>query len=240
MKKNKQIHERLNKLLEILPKRPRTVLEKLLKNGSVSTYDLGQLGYDQPPRAAQDLKEHGVKLTTTFGKHPKSGARMAIYSLADQKIEDIEKFKGRSAFPKHFRNKLFEAHGSKCNLCGEKCAVGVLQIDHRIPFIIAGQEEQLNIPDYQPLCGSHQRLKSWACEHCPNLLDKKKEVCKECYWAYPESDYKHVGTIHEKRVSISWIGKEEITEYEEISDFAKKNAISIQQAIKMMIKNSRS
>ncbi len=55
-----KMSQRYAELLARLGKRPKAVLERILKNGSVSTYELGQLGYDQPPRAAQDLKEAGV------------------------------------------------------------------------------------------------------------------------------------------------------------------------------------
>ena len=54
-------------LLPTLGKRPRVVLEHILKNGSVSTYELGQLGYDQPPRAA---KGSGCKTQCRFWETP--------------------------------------------------------------------------------------------------------------------------------------------------------------------------
>lgn len=146
-------------LLENLGKRPRAVLEKILENGSVSTYELGQLGYDQPPRAAQDLKECGVKLKVAFGKHPKTGARMAIYSLADSAEAELQAAAGRRIFPSTFRADVLHAHGSRCNLCGTPYPPKSLSLDHRIPFIVGGESDDLRVRDFQPLCGSHQRKK---------------------------------------------------------------------------------
>jgi len=38
------------------------------------------------------------------------------------------------------------------------------------------------------------------------------EVCRSCYWAYPES-YSHVATLAQRRLDIVWAG-EEVAEYE--------------------------
>lgn len=229
--------DELIKFLEQLNKRPRRVLEKLLENGSVSTYELGQLGYDQPPRAAQDLKEAGVSLQTNFGKHPKTGARMAIYSLAPDQNLKLGLKLGRIAFPKKFRQELLVTHKNRCNLCNTKYPSVSLQIDHRIPFIIGGEPESLELDDYQCLCASHQRSKSWECEHCPNRDEKKEDVCRECYWAFPEGDYHHVATILEKRIDLTWRGSEEINDYERMVRIAKSKNVGLPYLIKAFLRS---
>lgn len=227
--------KKIEQLLRTLGKRPRTVLEKIVENGSVSTYELGQLGYDQPPRAAQDLKEAGVKLKTTFGKHPETGARMGIYSLDPDQSGNNDNFKGRTAFPKKFRQDLFKHYDQKCNLCNSKYPSGVLQIDHRVPYLIAGDSEDLKIEDFMPLCGSHQRLKSWACEHCENVKSKEIKFCVSCFWAFPDHDYEHIAMIKERRVFVTW-KDDEIEDYVKLIDTSKKLSLSIPDTIKHLLK----
>ena len=45
-----------------------------------------------------------------------------------------------------------------------------LQIDHRIPYEVAGEEigDERNPEKFMLLSGSAQRQKSWSCEHCQN------------------------------------------------------------------------
>lgn len=225
-------------LLEILGKRPRTVLEIILREGSVSTYKLGELGYDQPPRAAMDLKDAGVKLITSYGKHPKSGARMAIYSLADENAEVQGSGKGRRAFPKALRKKVLDRFINKCSLCGEEYDPAVLQLDHRIPYIVAGDPKEFDPDDFQPLCASHQRSKSWACEHCQNREAKEINVCRSCYWAFPDSDYTHIATITERRTDVTWKGNKDGETYRRLRLLATRQGISIPEVIKSLVKTT--
>ena len=217
-------------LLNRLGKRPRTVLELILKNGSVSTYELGQLGYDQPPRAAQDLKEAGVSLKVSYGRHHKTGSRMAIYSLAD--IIDENSFLGRRHFPKRFRQEILQRFDYKCNICNTTYPARILQLDHRVPYIVGGEGKKLYVEDYQPLCGSHQRSKSWECEHCPNRIERILEVCRTCYWACPDGNYTHVATRPERRTDITWSDAEEIELYEKLQERASREGKDISSLLK--------
>jgi hypothetical protein len=71
------------------------------------------------------------------------------------------------------------------------------------------------------LCGSANRAKSWSCEHCVNWLEMKKpNICRSCYWAYPDS-YTHVALKAIRRLDIMWIG-EEIESYEKLHRKAKE------------------
>lgn len=45
----------------VTAKRPRTVIDHILKHGYVTTEELKeQYGYDHPPRAARDVREQGI------------------------------------------------------------------------------------------------------------------------------------------------------------------------------------
>lgn len=230
--------EKYEELLKKLGKRPATVLQKILENGSVSTYELGELGYDQPPRAAQDLKESGVVLKTSFGKHPITNSRMAIYSLGAEKPLDKGSAKGRNAIPKKFRQEILENFSNKCNICNAEFPPNLLQIDHRIPFIIAGEVTEFESDLFQPLCGSHQRLKSWSCEHCENREHLSIENCQSCYWAYPDIDYNHIAMVPEKRIDITWSGDEQIDLYNKFKKFADSKNMSNLECLNFLINSN--
>lgn len=50
------------KLIEsIQQRRPRTVLDHILEHGHITTEELkNRYGYNHPPRAARDVREHGI------------------------------------------------------------------------------------------------------------------------------------------------------------------------------------
>jgi hypothetical protein len=221
-------------ILETLGKRPRAVLEKILENGCVSTYELGELGYDQPPRAAQDLKESGVRLKTTFGKHPASGARMAIYFLDED--ADTTALGGRRAFPSKFRAEVAAKYGSRCNLCDAPYPSASLSLDHRVPYIVGGEPETLKAEDFQLLCGSHQRKKSWECEHCPNRTAKDVSVCGTCFWAYPDSDFAHVATLQVRRLDLTFSGADDVTLFDRLRKTGAKSGASPGDVVKQLIR----
>ena len=57
----------LSKLNSIEAKRPKTVIQHILKHGYITTEELETLyGYQHPPRAARDVRELGIPLIT-FG-----------------------------------------------------------------------------------------------------------------------------------------------------------------------------
>jgi len=44
-------------------KRPRTVIQHILKHGHITSQELKDLyGYNHPPRAVRDVREHGIPL----------------------------------------------------------------------------------------------------------------------------------------------------------------------------------
>jgi len=200
-------------------KRARVVVEHILQHGSVTTDDLrDKYGYGHPPRAKQDLQEQGIPVVTTFVK-AKNGRRMAAYSLGDLDRITAGRVGGRANFPKAFKKALVESYGSRCALCNAPFEARYLQIDHRIPYLVAGDgaAASRDANDYMLVCGSCNRAKSWSCEHCPNgLVSKNPKVCAVCYWASPLK-YTHVATLDIRRLDLTWTGKE-------VSDFDAANA----------------
>ena len=69
---------------------------------------------------------------------------------------------------KAFKAALVEANGSRCHICFQEYEERYLQIDHRVPYEVAGDVafDQRDTGSYMLLCGSCNRAKSWSCEHC--------------------------------------------------------------------------
>ena len=85
--------------------------------------------------------------------------------------------------------------------------------------------------DYMLLSGSANRAKSWSCEHCINWLElKKPEICRNCYWAFPDS-YSHVAMREARRADILWTGLE-VESYERL----KRRTLELQKNIPAYVK----
>jgi hypothetical protein len=229
------------KLLELAQKvkakRPRIVIDHIIKHGSITTEDLkNTYGYDHPPRCVADVKDQGIPLVATKVVSGTTGRKIASYTFGDPDAIVDGKLGGRRVLPKKLKKELVEETGSICAISCEKYDESHLQIDHRVPFRVAGDhhESALDSSDYMLLSGSAQRQKSWACEHCPNLLGAKSlEVCRTCYWASPEN-YTHIATEQERRVDLVF-AREEVAIYEAIKNKAALTGESIQAVIKKKI-----
>lgn len=87
-------------------KRPRTVLDHILKHGHVTTEELQDLyGYEHPPRAARDVREHGIPLET-YRVRDKKGRKIAAHRLDLKAVWEENKAGGRKAFSKEFKAAL--------------------------------------------------------------------------------------------------------------------------------------
>lgn len=221
---------------KIKAKRPKTVIDHIIKHGSVSTEELQNLyGYEHPPRAARDVREAGIPLET-FKVTASNGRKIGAYRFANPDEIQSHKFQGRQTFSKAFKIELVELYGEKCAITNQAYESRYLQIDHRIPYEVAGEgvETDLNPKNFMLLTGAAQRQKSWSCEHCPNLLNLKNlNLCKTCYWAYPEN-YTHIATIEARQLLIEWKG-EEIDSFIKIEEEAKTKKISLQDFIKQKL-----
>lgn len=217
----------------VTAKRPKTVIDHILKNGSITTEELKEkYGYNHPPRAARDVREHGIPLET-FRVTGSDGREIAAYRFGDVSIQRFKKLSGRTGLSKKIKDALVEKYGCKCFIYLEEVDERELQIDHRIPYEVGGDGEgaELNPEDFMLLSGSANRAKSWSCEHCENWNNiKDRTICLTCYWAYPEN-YSHIATRQIRRLDLVWQGKE-IDIYEKL----KAEAHSLEKEIPSFVK----
>lgn len=195
-------------------------------------------GYNHPPRAIRDVREHGIPLIT-YRVEGSDGRKIGAYKFGEYNKQEIQKKAGRTVLSKKLKASLLEKYGAKCFIYNEKLPENELQIDHRVPFEVAGDSDgELNPDDFMLLSPSANREKDWACEHCPNWKNEKdRNVCKKCYWAYPEN-YSHVATKEIRRIDIEW-EENEIPWYDQLVEMAKYVNKDIQEIIKEMIKEYR-
>ena len=216
----------LNRLKAVTAKRPKTVIDHILKHGFITTEDLSEkYGYDHPPRAARDVREQGIPLVT-FRVNGKHGRKIGAYKFGEPSKVEEGKLGGRKAWPKTLKETLVRGHGPRCAVCHAEYEPRYLQIDHRVPFEVAGDGgEDANPDEFMLVCGSCNRAKSWSCEKCRNWTsDHVPEICQACYWASPQK-YDHISLRPIRRLDVVWSGKE-VFEYEcllDLSKHARKN-----------------
>ena len=217
--------------------RPKTVIDHLINHGSITTEELHDLyGYDHPPRAIRDVREAGIPIETFRIISSRTGRRIAAYRFGNP--EDIRQGRhlGRRAFPADFKGQLIEEYGQRDHITGQTVPARQLQIDHRVPYEVAGEAAtELEVSDFMLLDASMQRAKAFTCSECPNLLNTKDpEVCESCYWAYPEN-YIHVATMPIRRADITWQGAE-IDDHDEIVARSLESGVSVSAFIKSAIR----
>jgi hypothetical protein len=113
-----------------------------------------------------------------------------------------------------------------------------LQIDHRIPYLVAGdaENEEPNPSDYMLLCASCNRAKSWSCEHCANGVEyKNPDLCKNCFWADP-LNYTHVALRPIRRLDVVW-AEDEVQHYERLKADAELLGQPLPDYVKAMLHN---
>nr|VFK46785.1 MAG: Helix-turn-helix domain-containing protein [Candidatus Kentron sp. TC] len=234
MSKVKYPAEFLRRLKSVTGKRPRTIIKHILRYGRITTEELKDAyGYNHPPRTIRDVREQGIPIVT-FRVMGKDGRKIAAYEFGAPSEVRTTQLSGRTAFSSNLKKLLAEEYGSRCNIYLEPFPMRELQIDHRIPFEIAGGNKDSlseDITDYMLLCASANRAKSWSCENCPNWRIKDANTCKSCYWAYPES-YTHIAMRDIRRVDLLWSG-EETTQY----DLIVKEATKLQKRAPEHVKN---
>lgn len=212
--------EFLELLDSVKAKRPRTVIQHILKHGYITSQELKDTyGYNHPPRAVRDVREHGVPLVT-YRITGSDGRSIAAYKFGDPNDAKnvLSKSAGRTVLSKALKQALIEKYGAKCFVYLENMDESVLQVDHRIPYEIDGEQDESNIELFMLLSPSANRAKSWTCEHCKNWEIKDAEFCFHCFWAYPEN-YTHVAGKYEKIISIVFTGNE-IEDYNKLINLA--------------------
>ncbi len=225
--------EFLDFLNSITAKRSRTVIQHILKHGFITSEELRDLyGYDHPPRAVRDVREYGIPIVTyrITGGNERS---IAAYKFGNPNeiTNTLSKVSGRTVITKVIKQALIEKYGSKCFIYLEDMDEAILQIDHRLPYEIDGEQDNQDIEVFMLLSPSANRAKSWTCEHCENWILKDKTVCVRCFWAHPEN-YDHIAGKQERMVSIVFTG-DEIEDYNKLIEISGRN--NAQNIIKKIV-----
>jgi len=229
--------EFLNRAKAVTAKRAKTVIDHIIEHGSITTEELKErYGYNHPPRAARDVREQGIPLET-FAHVGSDGRTIAAYRFDLAAIVDGGKLGGRKAFPKVTKDRLIKRDGLFCGVCTLEFESRYLQVDHRVPYEVAGESLSDDLDQLMLLCGPCNRGKSWSCEQCENWIKKKEvEACQSCYWVNPEQ-YTHVALVQIRRADVAWKGAETKV-YDRLRDKAAKQRLSVSGLIKKIVKKS--
>ena len=193
-------------------------------------------GYNHPPRAARDVRENGIPIET-FRVTGGDGRKIAAYRFGELGKGELRRMEGRTGLSKIIKDALIAKYGCRCFIYLEELPGRDLQIDHRVPYEVAGDGEEVGLKpeDFMLLCGSANRAKSWSCEHCENGRSlKKREVCLSCYWASPE-DYEHIAMRQVRRLDLIWQG-DEVEHYEALKKQARDLSVEVPAYVKAIIK----
>lgn len=220
------------KLNAVTAKRPRTVIQHILQYGFVTTEELKNLGYEHAPRAARDVRELGIPLETFYVKDS-NGHRIGAYRFGDpsQAEDKLSKASGRTVLSKALKKALIDKYGSKCFIYLQPMEERLLQVDHRVPYEIGGDQNENDIECYMLLSPSANRAKSWTCEHCPNWIQKDTSFCVKCFWAHPEN-YTHIAGKEQRQIVITFTG-DEIEDYNKLIELVGTD--NAEATIKKMI-----
>jgi hypothetical protein len=202
----KEFMELLN---SIEAKRPRTVIQHILAHGYITSQELkDQYGYNHPPRAVRDVRERGIPIET-YRTEGADGRKIAAYRFGNpsEAHNTLSKSAGRTALSKVLKQALIDKYGSRCFIYLEAMDENALQVDHRVPYEISGEQDETGIDAFMLVSPSANRAKSWTCEQCDNWETKDVQYCLNCFWAYPE-DYDHVANLKQKIVTIVFTGNE--------------------------------
>lgn len=223
----------LDLLDSVTAKRPRTVIQHILKNGYITSEELKNIyGYNHPPRAVRDVREYGIPIVT-YRVTGSDGKKIAAYKFGDPNDvkNSLSKSAGRTILSKALKSALIDKYGAKCFIYFESMDDALLQVDHRIPYEIGGEHDENDIDYYMLLSPSANRAKSWTCEHCDNWEKKDSSFCLRCFWAYPEN-YEHIAGKYEKIISLVFTG-DEIEDYHKLIELSGEE--SAQNTIKRIL-----
>lgn len=198
----------LRKLNSIKDKRPSIVIKHIIKHGFITTEELANdYGYEHAPRAARDVRERGVNLVT-YRVKSSDGRNIAAYKFGEPVFMDnkVSKVAGRTALSSALKKALVDKYGAVCFVYLQPMEEKLLQVDHRIPYEIGGEQED-KIDCYMLLSPSANRAKSWTCEHCPNWVKKDVTFCSSCFWTHPEN-YTHIAGKEERQIIITFTDNE--------------------------------
>jgi 5-methylcytosine-specific restriction endonuclease McrA len=229
--------EFLERAKAVTAKRARTVIDHIIEHGSITTEELRTMyGYADPRRALQDVRDQGIPLER-FKVKGSDGRSIGAHRFDLACVASRDRLGGRKAFPKVTKQALIARDGYRCAICKIEYDPQYLQVDHCVPYIIAGESLSDDLDQLMLLCGSCNRSKSWTCEHhCPNLQKKDIKACQSCYWVSPDK-YEHTALVQIRRVDIGWRG-EEVKVFDRLLATSKKQSVSVQDLVKRIVKDS--
>jgi len=230
----------IRKLLEsVRSKRARVVIDHIMKHGQITTEDLEKrYGYKHPPRAIRDVREAGIPLVSSRVKSS-DGRSIAAYKFGNLAAVTHGRLAGRTPLPRTLRAELYKRGRGKCYVCSGRFEERYLQIDHRVPYEIAGERRDPAKPErsFMLLCGSCNRAKSWSCEHCGNWGSKGRAgICARCYWSNPLS-YSHIALRPVRRADIQWEA-DEVAEYERLRKRSRASSETVPEYVKRVLRQA--
>ncbi len=90
----------------VTAKRPKAVIDHILQYDFITTEDLKETyGYNHPPRAARDVREHGIPLET-FRVVGSDGRKIAAYRFGDISKARFSRLSGRTDLSKQIKDEL--------------------------------------------------------------------------------------------------------------------------------------
>jgi hypothetical protein len=215
------------------------MIDHILKKGSITTEELEKkYGYNHPPRAARDVREAGIPLET-YRVKDKNGRSIAAYKFGDLSKIQKNRLSGRSVFSKKFKDGLYTLNKGKCFICSGNFESRYLQVDHRVPYEVAGEDTSIKkkLNEHMLLCASCNRAKSWSCEHCLNWRQEKAlTICKQCYWGSPEN-YLHIALRSVRRLDILW-EESEVKNYERLKSLADREKTPLPDFVKKVLEKN--
>ena len=110
-------------------------------------------------------------------------------------------------------------------------------MDHRVPFEVGGDPDELLIKDWMLLSGSANMNKKQACSECDNMAKRDVKLCKSCYWASPEK-YNHVSGVKQQVVTMLFRGEEDAVMIDSLTKLAKEDDTSVNEIIKRILNYS--
>ncbi len=181
------------------------------------------------------MRKQGIPLET-FRVTVTHGRKIGAYRFGEPAKVKGGKLGGRKTWPKNFKENLVELYDSRCGICFTEYEPRYLQIDHRVPFEIAGDPaENPETTEFMLVCGSCNRAKSWSCEHCKHwTTDQLLEVCQSCYWAAPEH-YAHVALRLIRRLDVIW-SDDQAPEYERLVKLSKHARKKLPEFVKDVLR----
>jgi hypothetical protein len=219
---------------KVTAKRARALIDYLIEHGECSTEDLNEMGYDHPPRVAGDVKEAGIPIIMTRDRvSAKTGRKIGVYRFGNPDDIRSGRIDGRKPFSKAFKAALIDRYGARDAFTQEILEPRYLQIDHRVPYQVAGDSafSEDKPEDYMLLDASSQRAKSWSCENCDNAkVGLNSDLCRVCFWASPE-EYEHVALEPIRRLVVEWRG-EDVKHFDLIKADADMSGLTLPEHVK--------